>query len=643
MSNISNKITKDLLKNTNTPCKEYVDYMLGQTEINNEKQKIATQLTDNYLRKSNLYKCQIALCKGTGCKSSGEESLKDKFVEVLTEKGIIDNIELIETGCRGLCELGPLVEIFPQNVFYTRVHEEHVEDIVEKTILNNEIIEDLLFSKGNANTSKIPFYLKQTRRVLSESGVINPENINESIAYGSYTALKKAIFEQTPATIVNEVKEAGLRGRGGGGFPTGVKWDIASQQESDQKYVVCNADEGDPGAFMDRSIIEADPHKVIEGMALCGYAIGADTGYVYVRAEYPLAIERLQIAIKQAEEMGLLGENIFGSDFNFTLKIAQGAGAFVCGEETALISSIEGKRGMPTVKPPYPAVKGLFGKPTNINNVETYANVPLIIKNGFKWFKEVGTEKSPGTKIFALTGKIQNTGLVEVPMGVTLRDIIFEVGGGLKNGAEFKAVQIGGPSGGCLTKEHLDMKLDFDSLLEIGAMIGSGGMVVLDVDTCMVETARFFMSFTQEESCGKCIPCREGTNRMLETLTKITKGNGTPEDIDLLQDIAFTVKNGSLCGLGKTAANPVLSTLKYFRDEYETHINDKKCPAGECKDLRQYTIDVDLCKGCSKCARICPSEAIVGEIKKPYKIIQEDCTKCGSCVDSCPFGAIKVG
>ncbi|MCK9329015.1 MAG: NADH-quinone oxidoreductase subunit NuoF [Candidatus Cloacimonetes bacterium] len=586
-----------------------------------------------------MFKAQIALCKGTGCQASGEISLKQKFDEVIKAKGLENDIHIIETGCRGFCEMGPIVEIFPQHYFYVRVTPNHVEDIIEKTILNNQVIDELVF-EGSPVAEEMNFYKKQTRRVLAESGMIDAENINDAVAAGAYKGLKRALFDMTPAEVIDEVTKAGLRGRGGGGFLTGLKWKLTAQQKETIKYVVCNADEGDPGAFMDRSILEGDPHKVIEGMALAAYAIGAEEGYVYVRAEYPLAIARYKLAIEQAEKMGLLGKNIMGSNFNFSMKIAQGAGAFVCGEESALIASIEGKRGMPTPKPPFPAERGLFDKPTNINNVETYASVPLILKNGWEWYASVGTENSRGTKIFALTGKIKNTGLVEVPMGITLREIIFDIGGGIKNGGKFKAAQIGGPSGGCLTEEHLDMPMDYDSLQAAGAMVGSGGLVVLDDKTCMVEIARFFMHFTQDESCGKCIPCRVGTKQMLELMGKITQGNGTMEDLTTLEELGLVVKNASLCGLGKTAPNPILSTIRYFRDEYLAHIVDKKCPAGECESLRTFHIDAEKCKGCTKCAKVCPNGAIIGSVKQAHEILQDKCIKCGACIASCPFNAI---
>lgn len=641
MSKIFEELTLEAVNTPKIPCREFINAKLGLVKLNEEKQKYADDLSTIYRRESGIFDCQIALCKGTGCHSSGESALYNKIDEILRAKGIREKVNIVETGCRGFCEMGPLVEIFPQNVFYCKVKPEHIEDIINKTVIKNEIIHELLFD-GVQIAEEIPFYKKQVRRVLKESGHINPENINDSIVHGSYQGFMNAT-RMTPEDVIEMMKASGLRGRGGGGFSTGLKWQFTRATDSAKKYIICNADEGDPGAFMDRSLLEGDPHKIIEGMMIAGYSIGADEGYIYVRAEYPLAIHRLEVAIAQCTEFGILGKNILGTGFDFTIKIKQGAGAFVCGEETALISSIEGKRGMPTVKPPFPSTSGLFGKPTSINNVETLANVPLIMNNGIEWFKEIGTTKSPGTKVFAMTGKIRNTGLVEVPMGITLREIVFEIGGGVKDGRKFKAAQIGGPSGGCLTEEHLDMPIDYDSLQAAGAMVGSGGLVILDDKTCMVETARYFMSFTQSESCGKCIPCREGTGRMLEIMERIVIGRGTMDDIDLLGELAQTIKFASLCGLGKTAPNPVLSTLKYFREEYLAHIVDKRCPAGECDALKTYMIVPELCKGCSKCARVCPVQAITGEIKKTYIIDQEKCIKCGACYEACPFDAITVG
>ncbi|MEF9864016.1 MAG: NADH-ubiquinone oxidoreductase-F iron-sulfur binding region domain-containing protein, partial [Christensenellaceae bacterium] len=555
-----------------------------------------------------------------------------------------EEIAFKKSGCHGFCEMGPLLKIEPQGWLYVKVKLEDCEEIVQKSLIGDEPIERLLVKqdgKSYAVQEDIPFYKKQTRIVLSNCGQTDTESIEEYIAKGGYDAVAKALFEMTPSDIVNEVKEAGLRGRGGGGYPAGRKWEQVAAQKEPIKYVVCNGDEGDPGAFMDRSIMEGDAHRMIEGMMIAGIAAGAHEGYVYVRAEYPLAVKRLQVAIDAARTQGLLGKNILGSGFDFDLKINQGAGAFVCGEGSALTASIEGNRGMPRVKPPRTVEQGLFSKPTVLNNVETYANVPLIILKGAKWYTSIGTQNSPGTKAFALTGNVVNTGLIEVPMGTTLREIIFDIGGGVKDGKGFKAVQIGGPSGGCLTKEHLDLPLDFDSLKKAGAMIGSGGLVVMDDDTCMVEVARFFMNFTQNESCGKCVPCREGTLRMLEILERIVAGKGELEDLDLLQELADTIAKTALCGLGKTAPFPVISTMKYFHDEYIAHVVDKKCPTKNCQAMKQYRILAEKCKGCSKCARICPVGAISGEIKHPYTIDTSKCIKCGACIDACSFGAVE--
>ncbi|NYE56599.1 NADH-quinone oxidoreductase subunit NuoF [Carboxydothermus ferrireducens] len=590
---------------------------------------------------------KVLICAGTGCISSGSPKVTEKFREELSKRGITD-IEVYNTGCHGFCEQGPIVIIEPDKTFYCRVEVDDVPEIIEKHLLGGQIVEKVLFHEPQVDKkvekyTDISFYAKQQRLVLHNCGHINPERIEDYVANGGYEALRKVLTSMSPQEVVDEIKKSGLRGRGGGGFPTGLKWQFTRDAKGDKKYVVCNADEGDPGAFMDRSVLEGDPHAVLEGMAICGYAVGADEGYIYVRAEYPLAIKRLQIAIKQAEEKGYLGENIFGSGFNFRIKIKAGAGAFVCGEETALLTSIEGNRGMPRPRPPFPAVKGLWGKPTNINNVETFANVPLIIKNGADWYASMGTEGSKGTKIFALTGKVNNTGLVEVPMGITMRQIIFDIGGGIKGGRKFKAVQIGGPSGGCLPEELLDLPVDYDSLIKAGAMMGSGGLVVMDETTCMVDVAKFFLRFTQKESCGKCVPCREGTKRMLEILEKITEGKGEPGDLETLEKLAYNIKNSSLCGLGQTAPNPVLSTLRYFRHEYEAHIYDKKCPAGVCSALLEYKILEDKCVGCGACARVCPVGAISGERKQPHKIDPEKCIKCGSCMEKCKFGAIVKG
>lgn len=609
--------------------------------VEQERKKAERRLASTGIR--------VLVCAGTGCVANGSLEVIKKFeefglnVEKLPEH---KDFTTVKTGCHGFCEKGVLVVIPDLDVTYVKVKKEDVEEIVRKHIYGGEVVERLLYVDPKTNkhifrNEDIEFYSKQTRTSLCNCGNINPEELDEALCVGGYEALARVLEEQTPEEVIKTITDSGLRGRGGGGFPTGRKWQFTAMAQNDKKYVVCNGDEGDPGAFMDRSIMEGDPHKLIEGMAIAAYAIGADEGYIYVRAEYPMAIKRLRIAIKEAEERGYLGENILGSNMNFTIHIKEGAGSFVCGEETALLASIEGQRGMPRPKPPFPANKGLFGKPTLINNVETFANVPLIIKNGAQWFGSFGTEKSAGTKTFALTGEVNNTGLIEVPMGTTLREIIFEIGGGIRNGKKFKAAQIGGPSGGCLTEEHLDLPMDYDSLIQAGAMVGSGGLVVMNEDTCIVEVARFFMHFTQVESCGKCVPCREGTKNMLAILEKIVRGKATMEDLDLLEELAHAVKDGSLCGLGKTAPNPVLSTLKYFRDEYIAHIRDKKCPAGVCSALKTIQIQEDLCKGCSKCARQCPVGAISGQIKSPYKIDQSKCIKCGVCVDTCPFKAIK--
>ncbi|TCL59226.1 NADH-quinone oxidoreductase subunit F [Hydrogenispora ethanolica] len=601
---------------------------------------------------------RILICAGTGCVANGSLKIFEALKEEVAKQGTFVTVEMmldgcsgtsvVKSGCHGFCEMGPLVRIEPSGVLYTKVKVEDATAIVSALVNNEEPVKHLLYhhpltGEVYAEEGNIPFYKNQNRNVLGHCGVIDPEEIREYIAGGGYQALAKALTESSPEAVCKEVIESGLRGRGGGGFPTGRKWDATRISPGSQKYVVCNGDEGDPGAFMDRSVMEGDPHKVIEGMAIAGYAVGASEGYIYVRAEYPLAVHRLKVAVQAARELGLLGSNILGTGFAFDLKIKEGAGAFVCGEETALMASIEGKRGMPCPKPPFPAQSGLWGKPTLINNVETFANVPQIISRGAAWFRSRGTEKSPGTKTFALTGQVANTGLIEVPMGITLREIVFEIGGGLRDGKEFKAVQIGGPSGGCLTEEHLDMKLDFDSLLSVGAMIGSGGLVVTAKDTCMVEFARYFMNFTQNESCGKCVPCREGTKRLLEMLQRAVDGEGRPEDVEILEDLANAVKDASLCGLGKTAPNPVLTMLKYFKDEYLAHVVDKRCPAGVCKALLGYSINPALCKGCSKCSKVCPVQAISGEIRKPFTIDSEKCIKCGACVSSCPFKAIEEG
>lgn len=592
-----------------------------------------------------IYRGHVLVCTGTGCVSSGSRKVKAEMEKQLEAFKLEQEIKVVETGCHGFCEMGPIVIVYPEGIFYCQVKPEDVKEIVEEHLLKGRPVKRLMF-KDRITEEMVPhyndidFYKKQNRIVLRNCGFINPENIKEYIARGGYEALAKALTEMTPEQVIEEVKASGLRGRGGGGFPTGLKWGFARAAKGDKKYVICNADEGDPGAFMDRSLLEGDPHALIEGMAIAGYAIGSDEGYIYVRAEYPLAIKRLKIAIAQAHEMGLLGEDIFGSGFNFKLNIKEGAGAFVCGEETALIASIEGRRGEPRVRPPFPANKGLWGKPSNVNNVETFANVSRIIVNGSQWFASMGTEKSKGTKVFALTGKVKNTGLAEVTMGLTLREIIFDIGGGIINNKKFKAVQIGGPSGGCIPEQLLDLPIDYDSLIQAGAMMGSGGLVVMDEDTCMVELARFFLNFTQLESCGKCTPCREGTKIMLDILERITKGEGKEGDIELLESLAVTIKSTALCGLGQTAPNPVLATLRYFRDEYEAHIKEKRCPAGVCSALTSYTILEDKCKGCTACARVCPVQAISGEVKKPHKIDNSKCIRCGACMETCKFSAI---
>ncbi len=615
--------------------------------------KALTERAREALKKEKL---RILICAGTGCVANGSLGVYEAFREELAKRSLPYKVELVQevehpatalniSGCHGFCQMGPLVRFEPQGVLYLKVKKEDVPEIIEEHILHNRLVERLLYhnpltGQVVVREDDIPFYQNQVRIALEHCGRVNPEDINDYVAHGGYQALEKVLFEMTPDDIIKEVLDSGLRGRGGAGFPTGRKWAFARSAAGDKKYVICNGDEGDPGAFMDRSVMEGDPHRVLEGMMIAGYAIGADEGYIYVRAEYPLAVKRLKKAVADAEAIGLLGDRILGSDFSFRIHIKEGAGAFVCGEETALIASIEGQRGMPRPRPPFPAQSGLWGCPTIINNVETLANVAPIITRGANWFKQYGTPASPGTKTFALAGQVAHTGLVEVPMGITLREVVFNIGGGLRDGKEFKAVQIGGPSGGCLTEEHLDLPLDFDSLQKVGAMIGSGGMVVIGQDSCMVEVARFFMTFVQNESCGKCVPCREGTKRMLELLNKITTGKATEEDLSLLEELALVVKDGALCGLGKTAPNPVLTTLRYFRDEYEAHVREKKCPAGVCKALLSYFIDQEKCRGCGLCAKNCPVEAISGEKKQPHTIDLVKCIKCGTCMEKCKFGAV---
>ncbi len=591
-----------------------------------------------------LYRSHVLICGGTGCTSSGSRNIEEVFNTQLEKHNLTNEVKLVRTGCFGLCEAGPIVIVYPEGAFYSHVKDEDVARITEEHLLKGRIVKDLLFKEAVVeeqvrSINEVDFYKKQKRVALRNCGVIDPEDIKEYIAFDGYKALGKALTEMSREQVIEAIKKSGLRGRGGGGFPTGLKWEFAYKSSGDQKYVACNADEGDPGAFMDRSVLEGDPHALIEAMAIAGYAVGANQGYVYVRAEYPIAVHRLQIAIDQAREIGLLGKNIFNTGFEFDLEIRLGAGAFVCGEETALLNSIEGKRGMPRPRPPFPAVKGLWQKPTMLNNVETYANIPQIILNGAEWFASIGTEKSKGTKVFALGGKINNTGLVEIPMGTTLREVIYEIGGGIPNGKAFKAVQTGGPSGGCITADHLDTPIDYDNLIALGSMMGSGGMIVMDEDNCMVDIARFFLDFTVDESCGKCPPCRIGTKRMLELLNKITEGNGEEGDIEKLERLAQNIKASSLCGLGQTAPNPVLSTLKYFRDEYEAHVYDKRCPSGVCQNLLNYNI-TDACKGCKICVKACPVDAISGKAKEIHVIDQDKCIKCGACLEKCPFKAI---
>jgi len=591
-----------------------------------------------------IYRSHVLVCGGTGCSSSDSPKIIEKMNEEIAKAGLDKEVKVIQTGCFGLCAIGPIMVIYPEGSFYSHVKVEDVPEIVNEHLLKGRLVQRLLYKEPDAEVEtsldKVGFYKKQKRIALRNCGVIDPEKIDEYIAFDGYKALGTCLTEMKPQDVIDVVKKSGLRGRGGGGFPTGLKWEFCAKEKNPQKYVICNADEGDPGAFMDRSVLEGDPHAVLEAMAIAGYAIGANQGYIYVRAEYPIAVKRLEIAIEQAREMGLLGKNIFESGFDFDLEIRLGAGAFVCGEETALMSSIEGRRGEPTPKPPFPAQHGLFGKPTIINNVETFANIPQIILNGADWFASMGTEKSKGTKVFALGGKINNTGLVEIPMGTTLREIIYDIGGGIPGGKKFKAAQTGGPSGGCIPASHLDTPIDYDSLMAIGSMMGSGGLIVMDEDNCMVDVARFFLDFTVDESCGKCPPCRIGTKRMLEILERIVSGRGEDGDIEKLEKLGQNIKNAALCGLGKTAPNPVLSTIKYFRDEYEAHIYDKKCPAGHCKALLSYVINKDKCVGCSACAKVCPTGAISGKLKEPFEIDQSKCIKCGACMARCKFGAI---
>ncbi len=595
----------------------------------------------------NLVRSHVLICGGTGCTSSGSHKLMEHFEKSIKEKGLEQEVKVVRTGCFGLCEMGPVVVVYPEGAFYARVKEENVDEIVSEHLMKGRVVTSLLYhdktSAHHAITSleNVDFYKKQMRVALRNCGAIDPENIDEYIAVDGYKGLTKALTQMTPEEVIAEVLKSGLRGRGGAGFPTGKKWEFTAKAQGDQKYVCCNADEGDPGAFMDRSILEGDPHAVIEAMAIAGYAVGATQGYIYVRAEYPIAVQRLEIAIKQAREYGLLGENILDTGFNFDLDIRLGAGAFVCGEETALMTSIEGKRGEPRPRPPFPAVKGLFQKPTLLNNVETYANIAQIIDKGADWFASIGTERSKGTKVFALGGKITNTGLVEVPMGTTLREIIYDIGGGCPGGKQFKAVQTGGPSGGCLPAALLDTQIDYDNLIAAGSMMGSGGMIVMDEDNCMVDIARFFLDFTVDESCGKCTPCRIGTRRMLEILQRITNGQGQDGDIERLETLAYNIKNTALCGLGQTAPNPVLSTLRYFRHEYEAHIYEKRCPAGHCQALLHYEIDPEKCKGCTACTRVCPAGAISGTPRHAHTIDVSKCLKCGACMEKCKFYAIS--